>query len=74
MLPGDRVVVFDSIAWSHLKVSAKDCHKPATVVAYYSIYKSTLGRYNALIDVIFDDRPDDVSKGHFTEHIHDRLL
>lgn len=45
---------------------------PATVIQWYGRRASRLiggGVYESLIDVEFDYRPGEVSKGHFTDHL-----
>lgn len=43
---------------------------PATVVCRYG-YKGRFGIYPDCVDVIFDHRPDQISKGHFTNRVRE---
>jgi hypothetical protein len=64
---GDRVIVFDAQLWHEPEASALDAYKPATIVRRYSETSKHSGyHYPDLIDVVFDHRPEKVSKGHFT--------
>jgi hypothetical protein len=75
IFPTDRVIVFDGWLWSSQKKPANQCFLPATVVCRYGYkYKvpDNSGRiwtYEDCVDVIFDHRPERVSKGHFTSGV-----
>ena len=72
ILPGARVRVFDP------KLFIDDKSTPisftirkATVVCRYGKDSSDLGlgKYDDLVDVIFDHRPKEISHGHFTNAV-----
>lgn len=73
-LPGERALVYDGSTFKDdISTPWLQQYKPATVVKwygqlaeYYPISESTLGPYPELYDVIFDERPTKVSRGHFT--------
>lgn len=71
MILKKRAMVFDAIAWTNNGGDAEDNSvfmKPATVVSepyHQEGYTSTM--FTLLVDVIFDHKPNYVSKGHF-EH------
>lgn len=76
--PGTRVMVFDSTLYKDdKKTPLSYTVRPAVVIRHYGLqaqdYGSTndlvLGPYQSLVDVIFDHRPERVSKGHFTYSI-----
>lgn len=64
--PGTRVLVFDPSIY-YDDISTPNCIKPATVVCWYAS-RSTITNLvdESLIDVIFDHRPDRISRAHFT--------
>jgi hypothetical protein len=71
ILPGSRVLVFDSCLFKDdVKTPLSYTVRPATVVCRYGCYgQSRLTRhykYPDLVDVVFDHRPLTVSTGHFT--------
>jgi hypothetical protein len=73
ILPGTRVKVFDHLLYKNDKVTPlSDTMKDATVVRHYGSLVERysddliLGPYPSCIDVVFDHRPDKISKGHFT--------
>ena len=81
IVEGSRVKVFDpSLFLDDIKTPLSITMKLATVVCRYG-YRSEHVRYMSgpnegvgctypdCVDVIFDHRPDKVSKGHFTESI-----
>ena len=77
IMPGDRVLVFDSRLYiDDVKTPIEHTMRQATVVCRYGCYgyhgEHTRWRYPDLCDVVFDHRPESVSKGHFTDGI--RLL
>ena len=39
--------------------------KPATVICWYGYRDKQFGIYGNMVDVLFDHRPERVSKGHF---------
>ena len=81
LYPDVRVMVYD--AWAY----GKECYyngggafRPATVVKWYGQIKTdykdfTLGPYENLVDVLFDDLPEfyrpqeGISKGHFANFV-----
>jgi len=70
-IPGDRVIVFDHRLWEDDKSTPPEkTFKPATVVCHYGC-KSMMGHWNypSLIDIRFDHRPSQVSRGHFTDYV-----
>ncbi len=72
LFPNDRVLVFDSRLYKDdVSTPLSMTMKPATIVNRYGSLKKdyvsgSLGPYPDLIDVVFDHRPEEVSKGHFT--------
>lgn len=68
--PGTRVMVFDHRLFED-DVSTPLSHtiRPATVKRWYGKISDRYGTYPNLIDVKFDHRPDDVSRGHFADHV-----
>lgn len=69
LYPGDRVMVFDSLLFvDDRKTPLTHTVRPATIVCRYG-RKSNIGPwvYEDLVDVVFDHRPDKISKGHFTD-------
>lgn len=77
IMPGDRVLVFDSSLFENdVKTPLSYTMRPATVVCRYGkvaqhfpISDMTLGPYPDLVDVIFDHKPKLVSHGHFTSGV-----
>lgn len=78
ILSGSRVLVFDHTLYKDDKTTPLSVTlKPATVVCRYGyvsehmtkLYGAKAGRYDDLIDVIFDHKPTKVSKGHFTRGV-----
>ena len=68
-----RVIVFDSILYKDdISTPSKHTMRPATVVCRYGRKDAAITSdwperiYDDLVDVIFDHRPERVSKGHFT--------
>lgn len=70
ILPGQRAIVFDGMAWNRGK-PAQECHLPATIVCNYGRLPSKIipWHYDDLVDVVFDHNPNEVSKSHFTSGI-----
>lgn len=68
--PGTRVTVFDHRLFEN-DVSTPLSHtvRPATVKRWYGYRSRHYGVYGNLIDVEFDHRPEEVSKGHFADHV-----
>ena len=78
ILPGCRVIVFDSTLFKNDKETPLSItRKSATVTCRYGKLKYdygdfSLGPYEDLIDVVFDHRLERISHGHFldgVEHI-----
>ena len=76
LMPGDRVMVFDPRLYiDDFKTPLSVTVKPATVIARYGkkINSNFTGNkdwiYPDLVDVQFDHRPNEVSKGHFTDGV-----
>lgn len=77
IIPGARVKVFDSASFKNDKLTPlSKTVKPATVVCRYGkprkVYvkdECELGPYPDLVDIIFDDQPERISKGHFTSGV-----
>ncbi len=77
-LPGARVIAFDHLLYmDDIRTPLSYTMRPATVVARYGqsaehlrLSDVTLGPYPDLVDVLFDHRPERVSKGHFTDGVH----
>ncbi len=69
--PGTRVKVFDSSLYiDDVKTPLSMTMKPATVVKWYGESKEGIDgapvrRYEDMIDVIFDHKPERISEGHF---------
>jgi hypothetical protein len=76
-IPGDRVIVFDGRIYKDDKVTPLSITmRPATVVCWYGLpakfqngYTHFARNEQTLIDVLFDHRPSEVSRGHFTSAI-----
>lgn len=73
LMPGDRVIVFDSILYKDdFTTPLTHTMKAATIVCRYGRKDPPIGEdypertYDDLCDVVFDHRKDSVSKGHFT--------
>jgi hypothetical protein len=70
--PGTRVKVLDNTLYKDDKSTPLSYTvRPATVVCWYGRKSVLLGkycRYDNLIDVIFDHRPERVSRAHFAEY------
>lgn len=73
IMPGDRVVVFDHRLFKDdFTTPLTITMRPATVVCRYGqkvFYPSSMDKpwtYPDLCDVLFDHRPEEVSKAHFT--------
>lgn len=68
---GDRVLVYDNRAFiNDVKTPCRTLMRPATVIIRYgttSDYGSGPCKYPDLVDVVFDHRPFETSRGHFTE-------
>jgi hypothetical protein len=63
MNKGDRARFFDALLWNMKDVGDNDQFwKPATVV---NVQEGTYAGA-PLVDIVFDHRPDQVSKGHFS--------
>jgi hypothetical protein len=72
IMHGDRVLVFDSLLYKD-DVSTPPSHtiRVATVACRYRLKQAAKANwperiYDDLCDVVFDHRPDVVSKAHFT--------
>lgn len=67
--PGTRLLVFDSRLYvDDVKTPPSVTVKPATVIRWYGRYARspvTGGPYPSLVDVEFDHRPGEESRGHF---------
>lgn len=69
LMPGDRVEVFDNTLFcDDISTPLSVTMKPATIVCRYG-RKSQFGIYPDLVDVVFDHRPERVSKAHFTNFV-----
>lgn len=71
ILPGSRVLLFDPQLFTNdFTTPLSLTVRPATVVRRYG-YISIIGeyKYNDVVDVVFDHRPDKVSKAHFTDGV-----
>ena len=71
ILPGTRVMVFDSRLFKDDKSTPLSYTiRLATVICRYG-YESKfgLGKYPDLVNVIFDHKPNNISRGHFTDGI-----
>jgi hypothetical protein len=67
MTPGTRILVFDHLLFKNdVETPLKVTMKAATVVSNYSYRNKS---YVNLVDVIFDHRPNEISKGHFYRSI-----
>ena len=73
IMPGDRVMVFDSLLYVDDKTTPlSHTVRPATVVCRYGykvFYPASMDKpwiYPDNVDVLFDHRPKSVSKRHFT--------
>ncbi len=77
ILPGSRVIVFDSRLYVDDRLTPlSTTMRPATVVRRYGKLETKttdedlrLGNYPDLVDVVFDHRPFAVSNGHFTSGV-----
>ncbi len=69
--PGTRVMVFDpSLYIDDITTPIKTTVKPATIVCWFGCWNYNHTYYHdSLIDVIFDHRPDKISKSHFTSFV-----
>lgn len=67
--PGMQVKVFDGrLLNNDWDTPLSITMKPAVVVQIYDyVSRLGLGTYRNVADVIFDHRPDEVSRAHFTE-------
>lgn len=70
---GDRVLVYDYRGFKNdVETPRSVLIRPAVVVCRYGYitdYGSGPCRYPDLLDVVFDHRPGEVSRGHFTEYV-----
>jgi len=69
MVPGQRLLVFDSAAWNIVGHDIGDnsvFHKPATVLRVYSRTRGDR-KHEVLVDVRFDEGHFAESRGHFAE-------
>jgi hypothetical protein len=67
---GSRVLVYDGINFVNDKLTPYHfLMKPATIVNRYGKISPYHGNYPDLVDVIFDERPNEISKGHFTDRV-----
>lgn len=71
IVPGVRVKVFDHRLFKNDRSTPlSETMKPAVVVRIYDyVSRFGLGMYPNVADVVFDYRPNEVSKAHFTEFI-----
>lgn len=67
--PGTRVMVFDpSLYVNDKKTPPSMTVRPATVIRRYGFRSQYYGWvYPDCVDVLFDHRPERISKGHFTD-------
>jgi len=75
---GDRVKVFDyTLFINDIKTPLSHTMRPAVVVCHYGYVSEWLekevgreaAKYDDIIDVIFDHRPNKISKGHLVSHV-----
>ena len=67
ILPETRILLFDSSLFiNDIITPLKITLKPATVIRRYGYKSKYFGNYPDLIDVIFDHKPNKISKAHFT--------
>jgi hypothetical protein len=78
IMPGDRILVFEHLLFKDdIKTPLSMTMKPATVVCRYGyiLHNVVLDippggwKYPDVVDIIFDHRPDKVSRGHFTDAV-----
>ena len=71
IMPGDRVLVFDSTLFRDDKSTPISFTvRPATVLRRYGKHSCCKRwTYPDLVDVLFDHRPKQESKGHFTNGV-----
>lgn len=71
IMPGDRVLVFDSRLFKNDRDTPLSVTmKPATVIRRYGYRSPLFGwEYPDCCDVLFDHRPEQESRGHFTDMI-----
>lgn len=71
IFPGTRVKVFDHLLFKDdFSTPISVTVRPATVIRRYEyISPFGLGNYPDVVDVIFDHRPNKVSRAHFTEYV-----
>ena len=73
--PGTRVKAFDHLLQKgNVSIPISYAFRPGTVVKRYGKLKKNyndfcLGPYPDLVDIKFDHRPDQISRGHFTEGV-----
>lgn len=64
--PGMRLLVFDNTLFKDdITTPLSMTMKPATVMCWYGYRDKQYGIYPNMVDVLFDHKPDRVSKGHF---------
>jgi hypothetical protein len=76
IMPGSRVMVFDHRLYKDdFSTPLSETMRPATVVCrygskvWYPRFMTKPWLYPDLVDVVFDHRPDAVSRGHFTDGV-----
>ena len=69
--PGKRVMIFDYLLFrDDITTPLSHTMRPATVVRHRG--KDSGGdQHESTIDVVFDHRPDQVSRGHFTDCVRE---
>jgi len=81
LMPGDRVLVFDWRLYKRDDITPLDfTMRPATIVRRYGqvalyspITELADGPYPDLVDVQFDHRPGEISRGHFTDGVQELM-
>lgn len=74
IMPGDRVLVYDSLAFvDDITTPVFKLMRPATIICRYGYRQGVRGRgsriFSDIVDVVFDHRSEFVSHGHFTNYI-----
>lgn len=70
-----RVLVFDPTLYiNDEETPPEETFKPATVICRYGeVNKRYNVKYEDLVDVKFDHRPNKISKGHFTNMVKELI-
>lgn len=68
VLPGSRVLVWDSALFVD-DIETPNCWRTATVISRYGYRSRLFGDYPDCVDVLFDHRPEQESRGHFTDGV-----